>query len=322
MQDDIPDLTEQQRRRRQMPPGGEIAYFKANQDDVTIRYALWPATVSDPRGTIILLPGRTEFIEKFFEVVNELRERGFAVASMDWRGQGLSTRPLSNREKHYFKDFSTALPDLAQFINSYVAPNMPRPFNIVAHSMGGHLSLRFLHDYPGVIEKAVFTAPMCGINFEALPKWVARSFASVMCKLGFEENYLPGFGDYKDGRWGWRAKLTSDMDRFEDEDYFIRHNRDLALGGTTFGWLRAALASVAVLHSPGYPEAINVPILVVQAGGDQIVDNAKMTALVNRLPNAQLLKVPGSMHEILKEQDQYREQFWAAFDDFMDIKRS
>lgn len=317
MQNSVPNIDEKHMRRRQMPDGGEMAFFKSNIDDVTIRYALWQATCDAPRGTVIVLPGRTEFIEKYYEVISELLERGYAVAAMDWRGQGLSTRPLANREKHYFKDFSTALPDLKQCIDEFIRPNMPGPYHILAHSMGGHLSLRFLHDYPDYIEKAIVTAPMAGINSEQMPKWIATLLANVMCKLGLDESYLSGFGDYKDGRWGWRMKLTSDFDRFEDEDYFIKHDRDLALGGITYGWLQAAIKSIKTLNSVGYPEAIKTSVLTVQAGGDQIVDNDMVTSLAARLPNGKLILVPGSMHEILKEQDQYRDQFWAAFDDFM-----
>lgn len=304
-------------KRRQMPVGGKVSFFQSDIDETTIRYALWPATVPEPKGTFICLPGRTEFIEKFYEVINELRDRGYGVAAMDWRGQGLSDRPLPNREKHYFRDFATALPDLKQCIEEKIHPALPGPYNILAHSMGGHLSLRFLHDYPGLIEKAVTTAPMAGINFNGVPNWVAGSLASFMCKMGRGTEYVSGFGDYRDGRWGWRMKLTSDMDRFEDEDFFIKHDRDLAVGGITYGWVRSALKSIKTLHSPGYPEAIKIPILIVQAGGDQIVDNAMMNAIVARLPDATKVKIEGSMHEILKEQDQYRKQFWSAFDKFM-----
>ena len=317
MQKIDPISDEKQMRRRQMPVGGKIAFFKSNIDHVAIRYALWPATHATSKGTVIVLPGRTEFIEKYYEVVVELLERGFSVAAMDWRGQGLSDRPLENRDKHYFKDFATALPDLKQCIEEHLRPNMQGPFHILAHSMGGHLSLRFLHDNPGLIEKAAMTAPMAGINSEQMPKWLAAFLATTMCKLGFDKSYLAGFDDYKDGRWGWRMKLTSDLDRFEDEDYFIKKDRNLALGGITYGWLQAALNSIKALNSRGYPEAIKTPVLIVQAGGDEIVDNAMMSALAARLPNGQLITVPSAMHEILKEQDQYRAQFWAAFDDFM-----
>ena len=113
-------------------------------------------------------------------------------------------------------------------------------------------------------------------------------------------------------------KLTSDLDRFQDEDYFIKQDKNLALGGITYGWLQAALKSIKTLNSEGYPEAIKTPVLIVQASGDEIVDNVMMTAFAARLPNGQLITVPHAMHEILKEQDQYRNQFWAAFDSFMD----
>ena len=51
------------------------------------------------KGTLCVFPGRAEFIEKYFEVVRDARARGFAVAILDWRGQGLSERALANARK-------------------------------------------------------------------------------------------------------------------------------------------------------------------------------------------------------------------------------
>src|SRR5882672_10721772 len=55
-----------------------------------LRYAFWNPT-GPPRGTVVLMPGRGEFLEKYAtEAVGDLLHRGYAVTSMDWRGQGLS----------------------------------------------------------------------------------------------------------------------------------------------------------------------------------------------------------------------------------------
>ena len=48
-----------------------------------LRAARFPADAAAPyRGVCVLLNGQTEFIEKYFEVIDELRGRGFAVASL------------------------------------------------------------------------------------------------------------------------------------------------------------------------------------------------------------------------------------------------
>jgi len=310
-------MTTTAEQRRTKPKGGQEAFFASSLDGVKIRYGIWPAWGETSLGTVVVLPGRTEFIEKFYEVIFELLERGYSVAAMDWRGQGMSHRALADREKHYLEDFADVFPDLAQCMDEFIKPALAGPYTALAHSMGGHLTLRFLHDFPDYFSKAAMTAPMVDIEFGVLPSLITEGLPKLMKTLGQEDRYAPGQDGYKDGRWGWRAKLTHDMDRFEDEDFFITENRDLALGGITYGWMIAAVASIKKLNSAGYPEAIKIPTLVVQAGGDEIVRNDRMTTFLGRMPNATCVHVPDAMHEILKEEDQYRDQFWSAFDAFM-----
>src|ERR1700748_2690242 len=85
------------------------------------RFAANPDTVA--QGTCVLLNGQTEFIEKYFEVIDELRSRGFAVATMDWRGQGGSERALTDdSRKGYVTDFAEYDEDLTAFMSQVVAP--------------------------------------------------------------------------------------------------------------------------------------------------------------------------------------------------------
>ena len=74
-------------------------------DGVALRYARW-APPAGRKGTVCLFQGRAEFIEKYFETVRDLRDRGFAVAIVDWRGQGHSSRRLRDARKGYVRDFS------------------------------------------------------------------------------------------------------------------------------------------------------------------------------------------------------------------------
>ncbi len=107
-----------------------------------MRFARWEATRGPARGTVCLFQGRGEFIEKYFEVVADLRRRGFAVATMDWRGQGGSERLLSNPRKGHVRSFADFDQDLAAFMKEIVLPDCPPPYIAMAHSMGGHILLR------------------------------------------------------------------------------------------------------------------------------------------------------------------------------------
>ena len=86
-------------------PAGAVEQDVYAADGVRLRAVRWAASQND-RGTVVVLGGRGEFVEKYFEVVADLLSRGFAVASMDWRGQGGSERPLRNARKGHVDDFS------------------------------------------------------------------------------------------------------------------------------------------------------------------------------------------------------------------------
>lgn len=266
-----------------------------------------------------MLPGRTEFIEKYSEMIAELLDRHFAVVVMDWRNQGLSDRPLANRSKHYYADFAPAAGDLASLAQHLSGAGLPEPRYLLAHSMGGHLSLRFMHDNPGFFASAVLSAPMVDVRYAPMPEWFVRWLARTAVALGGGESYAPLQRDY--GKWQ-RGKmnmdlLTHDAERFWDEHFFIDQNPDLALGGITYGWLDAAINSIDLINAPGYPEAIETPILIIQAGADRLINNGSQAAFAGRLPNGRLQVIDGARHEMMKETDEYRQAFWRAFDDFI-----
>ena len=123
-----------------VPSGGTVGSFRG-YDGAELRYARWDATRMPRRGTVCLFGGRAEFIEKYFEVIADLRRRGFAVATMDWRGQGGSQRMLSNPRKGHVRGFWEYDRDLIRFMKDIVLPDCPPPFIGLGHSMGGNILL-------------------------------------------------------------------------------------------------------------------------------------------------------------------------------------
>jgi lysophospholipase len=295
------------------PAFGELA-----RGGATMRTAHWKAIAERPRGTVVLLHGRTEFIEKYFEVVRELLERGFAVWTMDWRGQGLSTRAHGNRSKGAIDRFETFLGDLDALVDLAREEDDRLPRYVLAHSMGGHVALRYVHDRPRAFDKAVLSAPMVDIVLpggrpgHALGALIARAVVA----LGGSAAYAPGGRDYWEVPFDGNV-LTNDAERHSDEREAIRACSDLALGGPTWGWLDAALRSIARLNDPGYARGIRTPVLICSAGDDSVVANRAQRALCEHMPFARLVVIAGAKHEMLKETDAVRAQFWRAFDDFI-----
>jgi lysophospholipase len=293
--------------------------FFITYDDLSIRYAIRSCGHGKKAGSIILLSGRREFIEKYTETITELNRRNFDVYAMDWRGQGLSARQLPNRHKGYVRSYEDYLEDLNRFVNQVVRTRAVAPYMILAHSMGGHIALRFLHDYPNSVEKAILTAPMIDIVSSSFQGRLIRAFVRLAVWAGMDKAYVPGSGDYGAADRNFDGnRLTSDPQRFKDEQKAIAASPDLALGGVTCGWLKASLESIEILKGAGYPEAIRTPVLIVGAGSDRIVSVKAQKQICDRLPSGYIRVIPQARHEVLKETDQIRSVFWQAFDRFID----
>ncbi len=303
-------------------PEAVLGTFEA-ADGTVIRYAAWPPkNAPEPDGqdeaAVLFLNGRSEFMEKHLETVADLHDRGFTVYTFDWRGQGLSTRALTNRRKGYVKSYDQYLADLSQFVESIVAPGRTGALYMLGHSMGSHLGLRFMHDHPGVIDKAVLVAPFIGPKTDPLPPGLLKAAMRAATAIGLGRCYLIGTGDAAPGRASYFGNpLTSDPDRFAVEDAWAARNPDLVIGGPTFRWFDASFRSLEILHQPGYAEAITAPVLIVAAGGDRIVSTAAARDYRLRLPQGRCHVLTHSLHEILHERDNLRNAFWKSFDDFL-----
>ncbi len=291
-----------------------------------LRAARFPAAPDVPaRGVCVLLNGQTEFIEKYFEVIDELRGRGFAVATMDWRGQGGSTRMTQDTRKSFVGDFNEYDQDLDTLMHWIVQPMLAQGEKPVAlaHSMGAHNLLRALSQNPGRFAAAVVSAPMIAISFRGQREFLVRAVTAFQVWRGRRGDWVWGMEARDPHRVSFSSQLvTSDPQRFERTQMLLREQPDLRLAGATWSWLAAALRSMDWLREPGRPEAITTPLLVVGAGKDRICQTAQTKALAARLPAGEYVEISDSEHELMMERNPIRAQFWAAFDTFMKKHRA
>jgi lysophospholipase len=271
------------------------------------------------RGTVVVLPGRAEFIEKYAEILTELLTWGFAAAILDWRGQGGSDRFLPQRDRGHVLAVSDYLADLDAFLERLDGLSLPGRFLMLAHSMGGHVGLRYLHGHPDRFVAAAMSAPMLGIHLGPTPVPVARALCSAAIRAGAGWRYAPGQRDVDLARYVFaRNRLTSSPERYEELRRHIAATPELALGGVTYGWLGAALDSIAFVQRPGFLESITTPILILQAGRERIVSNRAEEVAVRRLPAARLAVFPEARHELLQERDEIRNPVLESIRAFFD----
>jgi lysophospholipase len=285
-------------------------------DGAELRFARWAPPVNR-KGTVCVFTGRAEQIEKYFETVRDLRDRGFAVAMIDWRGQGHSSRRLRDPRKGYVRNFSDYEVDVETFVQQVVLPDCPPPYFALAHSMGGAVMLRVAHAGKRWFDRMVLSAPMIdlpGRRTSFLPSALLR----IMRLAGQGGRYIPGGSDQLVAASSFvNNPLTSDAVRYARNAAILEEDPTLGVGAPTVAWADTAFTAMRGFRAFSYPSEIRQPILMLAASNDAVVSTAAIEEFAYHLRAGSHLVIAGARHEILQEQERYRAQFWAAFDAFV-----
>ncbi len=287
------------------PAGAEIIWFQGRFGR-DLRACIAPAPAKPARGTVIVCPGRTEFIEKYFEVGRELQQMGFALVILDWPGQGLSERLLEDSRKGHIDRFETFMAALADGLAKF-QDRLPRPHVSLAHSMGGAIALAAIAQKLVKVEAAAFCAPMWGLK----SKFFGMSYLVwAMRVTGRSGNYAvqPGPPETFESNI-----VTHDKRRWQLQHDLIESQPDLELGPVTWGWLGASLDILSTFTRPQAVADVTIPVFVASAAEEKLVDNASHASIAARLKDCEHITVEGALHEILMETDDRRAEFWAGF---------
>lgn len=276
------------------------------KDGVSIRYAALRQAKVDR--AILIVNGRVESYLKYQELAWDLWRQGYSLYLIDHRGQGLSGRLLADPEKGYVADFDDYVLDLKQFHDEIVLADKPAKLFLLAHSMGGAISARYLERWPNDIEAAVLSSPMMGINLGGLSKWLAKGLAATMDQVGSwwgEPPYGPGQGGYVAHGFADNGLSHSEA-RYQAFRQLYERQPQIQLGGVTAHWIRESIkAGDAAIAEAA---RIQTPLLLIQAGEDDIVDNAAQErfCLETRCAGDKPLRIEGGWHELFIEADAQR----------------
>jgi lysophospholipase len=303
-------------------PKGAAVYTAHTRNNKRLRAFTAPATIAESRGTVVLLNGRGEFLERYFETMRELQARGFHVAGFDWRGQGGSQRLLKDGLRGHIRSFREYDEDLRAVMEGVITKNCPGPYYAIGHSTGGHILLRSLTRQKW-FRKAIVTAPLLGLNYRGWPKSLAFTLAALATSIGLGWLYLPGYkkppfllGKFENN------PLTTDQKRWNTAKAVLDAHPALGVGGPTFGWLVATMLSFKDTFKRSKSHVLNCPVLMVLAGREQVVDNRESQAYAAQTPGVAVVTIAQSLHEILHENDAVRREFFAAFDSYVADRRS
>ncbi|MFN4154538.1 MAG: alpha/beta fold hydrolase [Paracoccaceae bacterium] len=297
------------------PEGGE-AFWLTTSDGVRIRAGVWPVGT---KGTVLLFPGRTEYVEKYGLAAVDLQARGYATVAIDWRGQGLADRLLPDRMTGHVTRFQDYQLDVQAVLDLAGHLGLPEPYYVLSHSMGGAIALRALmRGLP--VKAAVFSAPMWGIAMSAWMRPFAQPIAQVSGWFGQAHRFAPsttrksyileaGFGG---------NVLTTDPEMWRYMKRQVSERPELALAGPSLGWLHTALAEcrdMALAPAPDYPA------LTVLGTAEKVIDLAPVHLRMSGWRNGRLEIFAGAEHEIPMEQASHRRRFYDLTGELFDRHR-
>ncbi len=285
-------------------PDSVRALWVTARDGARLRIALWPG---GSRGTVLLFPGRTEYVEKYGVMAGELERIGLSTIAIDWRGQGLAERALEDTATGHVVDFTDYQHDVAALLSTAQAEGLPEPYFLIAHSMGGCIGLRAVLEHLPV-KAAVFTGPMWGIKISRSLRPVAWIMSWFARQFGHGYRYVPGTSPetYVKTALFEDNLLTTDREMFDYMIEQLREHPELALGGPSLHWLYEALVETRHLARQPSPD---LPCLTFLGTNERIVDTAAVHARVAMWPKGRLQMVEGGEHEIMMEGPEARQRF-------------
>lgn len=289
-------------------PDGARAVWLRTADGTRIRLGVWPA---GSKGTILMFPGRTEYIEKYGRFAADLAKRGYGLIAMDWRGQGLADRPAHRRDMGHVVSFDEYREDVAAMRAVLAEFDLPEPWFLLGHSMGGAIGLRALYD--GLpVAGAIFSAPMWGIRMSGVLKSVSGVVLGLSKPLGLDKRFAPTTGPaepmvFQDN------PLTNDREMFDYMSGQVEKHPELALGGPSIRWVDAALEETEALMAMDPPD---LPMLAILGTEESIVEPSAIHDRCASWPGSRLHIVDGGRHEVLMEAPERREPILTLIDEW------
>ncbi|MBZ8118911.1 alpha/beta hydrolase [Roseovarius sp. LXJ103] len=300
------------------PPPGGAAYWVRAGDGVRLRLGAFPK--EGAQGTVFIFPGRTEYIEKYAFAAKALAARGFASIIIDWRGQGLSDRLAPDPMLGHVSFFSDYQRDVTAALAAAEALDLPRPWHLLAHSMGGCIGLRAVMTGMDVATCA-FSGPMWGIQMKDILRPVAWSLGWSSRRIGLGALYAPGQKgvNYVQTEPFETNRLTNDPPMYQAMIDQTARYPELALGGPSIRWLHEALYECRALARLPSPD---IPCVTVAGSGEDIVDVPRILDRMDRWPGSHLEMVGGGLHEPLMDTPTMRTYLFDMIADLYNNQRA
>ncbi len=263
-----------------------------------------------PVGTVLLLHGFTESFFKYSELIFSLLHNHYSVVAYDQRGHGRSGRAegLPNPSVTHVDRFEDYVDDLAVVCNTLL-PDLPRPWMIFAHSMGGGVTSLYLEQYPDTFSAAALCAPMIAPYTSGIPAGIASGMSKVFCLLG-KSRHAPFFMKPYSGPEDFDSSCATDPVRFAWYDAVKAAHTEYQNSIPSNRWIVESIAVTRKILTAGAPEKIVCPVLLCTADKDYSVLPDAQKKFIDRVPKGKHLFVKDSKHEIFRSVNEIFFPWW------------
>tara|TARA_B100001540_G_C15816351_1_gene647703 strand:- start:727 stop:1686 length:960 start_codon:yes stop_codon:yes gene_type:complete len=289
--------------------------FLPMQDGKKIRLIYWKKNneQNKSRGTVLLQQGHNEFIEKYFETIQELLDRNFDVICFDWRGQGMSDRMLVDENKQFIHSFTIHESDLNYIYQEIIQKYFPEPLIGIGHSMGGCILFNSLLENKINYKGMILSAPMLGFRGERILSWFIKFIDLFFNDTSYFIFSKPNMGletEFKDN------ELTSDLDRYSRTLRLVRKQPSIRLWGVTNAWAKAAMEAIKEIRSKINKNNVKTNVLVLNNLEDKVVNPSEINKIFNKLKDSKVIEFKETKHEIFMEKDKHRKIMWKEIDNY------
>ncbi|MEM6589571.1 MAG: alpha/beta hydrolase [Pseudomonadota bacterium] len=285
-------------------PAPQTFWIKA-EDGVRLRVGVWET--KGAKGTLLMFPGRTEYVEKYAPVAGDMARHGITTIAIDWRGQGIADRLLDDPLPGHVRRFPDYQSDVAALVAHATALNLPKPWFVLGHSMGGAIALRaVMEGLP--VQAASFSGPMWGIGASTWLRPVMWTLSFVSRLIGLSHRYPPtstGPVPYPLNEPFETNTLTRDATQYQLMRDQFTARPELKLGAPSLNWLYEALSETRGLARRPSPD---LPCLTIMGGDEAIVDQDRIRDRMARWPGSTFHVEPEGRHELLMEDPQTRQR--------------
>ncbi|WP_208435751.1 serine aminopeptidase domain-containing protein [Bartonella phoceensis] len=279
------------------------SYLKTAMDR-EIRFAITYPEKEKSKGTIVILESDTNAIEEYLLPMNEISKRGFHSAIFDWFGREKSQFNTKKQNRHHYFDINNDINDLDEFLKKIVYLDCPPPYYMLTYGIGGLIALSGLdlinHQFNRMLCVSPLLAPL-GNKTNSFQ----HKLTQLLSDIGL------GFLPVKGGKKFKQIKQKNMQFKYAHKTPFP------PIPLPTSRWMASVLNAIDSMKKKILYGHLQLPTLFILASHNNIANNIEVRKLCQYVQPTDSITITGAELDTIMHKEDYKKQFWAAFDAFI-----